>query len=130
MIESRIRYVILAWGSAAKTHIQKIQKLQDVALKIINDDAFKTLTVDAIIKMTTMIEYSEDNRFRQAIQHQLNTRRRAHGMRPIPRSYNNYGQRRLQNLVPTFINKIPSDIVSTVNFKKRKKLLKTFFLNV
>lgn len=136
LMESRIRYGILAWGNAAKTHIIKIQKLQNAAIKQINnnyrqtyDTLFKPIPVEDIFKMTTIIEYFDDNRFKQQIQHQLNTRRRAQGMLQIPRNYNNYGRRKLQHTVPSIINGLPREIVMIQNFKKRKKELKKYFIN-
>lgn len=137
LVESKLRYGILAWGNAATTHIQKIQKLQNTALKLINkgytrnnESTFKTLNVEQIFKMTLILEYYDDNRFIRPIDHMINTRRRAQGMLKLPTNYNTYGRRQLLYSVPSTINELPRHLVNIENFKTRKKYIKNFFLNL
>lgn len=136
LVESKLRYGILAWGNAAPTHINKLQKLQNSALRIIQhnnrqqaENKFRVLKVEQIFKMTTILEYHGNNRFIRPIQHHLNTRQRAQGLLQIPRHYNTYGKRQLAYVVPTIINSMPQELKQIQNYKTRKKQLKYFFLN-
>lgn len=138
LVESKLRYGVLAWGNASNTHLNKLQKLQNTIVKKISsrngtnssgENCFKVLGAQQIFKMTLALEYYDDNRFQKPIDHQFNTRRRAHGMLQTPRSINNYGRRQLENSVPTTLNELPQNLRNIRNFKTRKKLLKEFFLN-
>lgn len=132
LVESRIRYGILAWGNAAKTHLDKIANIQHRLVKIVNTNNvnFKVLDVYAVYKMTTLLEYFDDTRFQQPICHNRNTRRRAQGLLEIPEFFNIYGKRELRYVIPNIMNSIPANLKHIVNYKKRKKVLKRYFLNI
>lgn len=130
LVESRLRYGVLAWGNASKTHTDKLISLQRRIIKTINTNRvnFKVLDVKGIFKMTAILEYYDDHRFQQPICHNRNTRRRQQGLLEIPGNINVYGKRQLSCAMPTILNKIPNNLKNIINFKKRKKKLKEFFL--
>lgn len=138
LVESKLRYGILAWGNASNIHINKLQKLQNAIVKKINrrdpsntsrENYFKVLEVQQIFKMTLALEYYDDIRFKKPIDHQYNTRRREQGMFQTPMSYNKYGKRQLNNSLPTVLNALPSNLKNISNFKTRKKRIKNLFLS-
>lgn len=131
LVESRLRYGVLAWGNASKTHLDKLKDLQHRLIKTINinNNNFKVLDVNGVFKMTAILEYYDDLRFQQPIRHNLNTRRRARGLLEIPGNFNVYGRRQLSYAIPTILNRIPANLKNIQNFKKRKKKIKAFFLH-
>lgn len=131
LAESRLRYGILAWGNASKTHLDKILNLQHRLFKIINTNHFnlKVLDVNGIFKMTALLQYYDDQRYQQSLRHNQHTRRRAQGLLEIPETFNVYGKRHPSYAIPTIMNLLPANLKNIVNFKKRKKDLKDYFLN-
>lgn len=132
LVESRLRYGVLAWGNASRTHIEKLINLQRRIIRAINTNSFhfKVLDVTNIFKMTAILEYYNDSRFQEPISHTLNTRSRAQGLLYIPEVINTYGRRQLSYVIPSLINHLPADLKNIQNFKKRKKLLKRYYLHL
>lgn len=89
----------------------------------------RVLNVKSIYHTTLAIEFYDDPRFRKPIDHHHNTRSRTEGRFKVERHYNNYGKFSLDVALPNIFNKLPSSLINITNIKKRKKLLKSYFLN-
>lgn len=133
LIESRLRYGVLAWGGAAQTHIEKLQQIQDRALKLmskgyVSTNNVRVLKVRQIFEMSAVLEYYDDPSVRTPITHQVNTRRRAEGLLQLPAIINEYGRRRLNYIVPNVLNNLPQHLrnLNPINVRKRK--IKQYFL--
>lgn len=133
LIESRLRYGILAWGGAAQTHIDKIQSIQNQAIKLLStrntaEGRVKVLNVRQIFELTAAMEYYDDQRFRTPISHNFNTRRRADGLYQLPFFNNVYGKRQLIYTMPNILNNLPNGLRNIVQINLRKRRLKEHFL--
>lgn len=133
LVESRLRYGILAWGGAADTHIAKLQNIQDKAIKLLSvrnsvEGRVRVLTVKQIFNMTAALEYYDDERFRTLISHNFNTRRRAEGLYHLPSFKNVYGKRQLMYTIPNILNILPNSLRNLNHINLRKKRLKQYFL--
>lgn len=134
LVESKLRYGILAWGNAAISHLDKLQKIQNSIINLItqnsqNAETLKVLSVEDIYRMTITLEYYEDERFNLPIPHEVNTRRRARGLLHIPSFRNNYGRKQLKYIVPKILNELPENLKNIQNLAKRKKMLKNYFIS-
>ncbi|XP_055918544.1 neuropeptide CCHamide-2 receptor-like [Eupeodes corollae] len=63
LVESQLRYGVLAWGNAAKTHTDKLLNLQRRIVNMINKNHLhlKCLNVENIFRMTAVLEYYDDS---------------------------------------------------------------------
>lgn len=131
LIESRLRYGVLAWGGAAQTHIDKLQRIQDSAVKMLSrrsPTSAEVLNVRQIFKLSIAVEYYEDTNFRTPRTHPFCTRRRAEGLIQLPPIINEYGRRRLMYNVPNTLNNLPQHLRNIASTSTRKRKLKKFFL--
>ena len=77
-----------------------------------------------------MKEFYYDSKYRKAINHQHQTRRRQQGRYTTPKISNNYEMRILEYTIPRLLNLLPThllDIKSEILLKKR---LKQYFLEL
>lgn len=132
LIESRLRYGVLAWGGAAQTHIEKLQSIQDIAIKLLSRRSgtaeVKVPKVKQIYEMSAALEYYDDQTFRTPISHQFETRRRAEGLYQLPPIINEYGKRQLRYTVPKIFNNLPHQLRHITQVNERKRKLKKYFL--
>lgn len=132
LIESRLRYGVLAWGGAAQTHMDKLQNIQDRAVRILSGrngtTEVKVLNVKQIFEMSAALEYYDDRNLRIPISHRFETRRRAEGLYQLPPIINEYGRRQLIYTIPKIFNTLPHHLRNIEHIKARKRKLKRYFL--
>ncbi|XP_046812429.1 putative uncharacterized protein DDB_G0282133 [Lucilia cuprina] len=87
------------------------------------------LKVKSIYYTTLAIEFYNDARFLQKIDHQYNTRRRNEGRFKVGSFQNNYGKSTLNVTLPKLFNSLPVSLLNIPIHHKRKKLLKNFFIS-
>lgn len=88
------------------------------------------LNIQGIFYTTMAIEFYNDTRYLNKINHRHNTRYKAEGKYNVQKHKNNYGKSSLPVLLPTIFNLIPQEIINTTNNNRRKKLIKNFFISL
>lgn len=155
LAESHIRHGITAWGYS--TYCEKLQKSQNQLLKTLksyninidhsitstNDNRLQNtplnsniardlriLSVNSIYKTTLAIEFFNDTRFLQKIDHNYQTRRNVEGRYRVQKYRNDYGKSTLSVKLPTILNDIPPEVLEKCNNKNiRNKILKNYFIS-
>ena len=89
----------------------------------------QVLNIKSIYSSTLINEFYNDPTLLIPIDHTYNTRRRTEGRYQVERFRNNYGKNSLKVVLPTLLNKMPTNLLNIQNPYKRKKLLKSYFLN-
>ena len=79
------------------------------------------------IYYTTLInEFGNDRRFLHPIDHSHNTRIRSQGRNKIQRFTNDYSRNTMQVVLPTTLNKIPTNILNITHKPKKQKEIKKY----
>lgn len=151
LIESQLRHGITAWGKSKQCKV--LQKYQNRLIKLLNksnktpptnqqdtrlnantsreNNLFKTLhilNIDGIYNATISQEFY-NSEFLQRIRHSRNTRNKHNGKYHIPRHNNDYGKLSLEITLPTFLNRLPIDILNTNNKAIRGRMIKKYLLS-
>lgn len=143
LVESVIQYGIVAWGNTSRYFIENLQRIQNRFFKILlkakygaryvehsqnASNELGLLTVHNLFLFNMVNEMYNDQRFKQPIQHDINTRRRAQGYLEVPRIHNSYGRQQLAYVVPRIFNGLPRELWHISNEPMRKKRLKRYLL--
>lgn len=157
LAESHIRHGITAWGSS--TSCTKLQQTQNQLLRILKSHSTISeqqeqqiigdsnnylnnqltsniakdqhiLNVNNIYKLTLAIDFFNDSRFLQRINHNYGTRSNIEGRFQVQSFRNEYGKRALSVVIPKIFNNMPYDILRNVNTNsQRKKILKNYLIS-
>lgn len=146
LVESILRYGILAWGNTTPSYLQELQKIQNRVVKILikaknginsepNADQHTTykqlglLNIKQLFKLNILEEYYNNQPYKRPIEHQFNTRRRAQGFLQTSRFNNSYGRQQLSVIIPQIFNQVPRELLNISSDGLRKKLLRNHLLN-
>lgn len=135
LIESRLAYGIIGWGSALGTHLNKLEIIQKRIIKIIfnktnlypSEELFKEsklLDLRQLYFLNTVVHQYKNKRSLIEIEHTYNTRYKSTHYK-TPRTTKCIGQRDFEFLAPRLYNKLPLDIraLNTVSLFKKKVTL-------
>lgn len=152
---SHIRHGITAWGSS--TSCQALQQTQNRLLSIlkksnstineqqqnllnternnrIEDSITKhqnILNVKNIYKVTLAMNFGNDSRFLQKINHNHGTRMNEEGRFKVQKHSNEYGGRALSVVIPKIFNNMPCEVIRNVsNNMNKSKILKKYFISI
>lgn len=144
LVESVLQYGIVAWGNTSEYMIAELQRVQNRIFKILLRAKYGAryvdnyslnyslnlglLTVNKLFIFNMANEMYCDQRFKQAIDHGVNTRQRAQGLLQTPRIHNSYGRQQLSFVVPMIFNQLPRDLWNIVPKYTRKKSIKKYIL--
>lgn len=138
LVESRLSYGIIGWGSAVNYYIKKLEIIQKKFLKImlnkVNTYPSDNLYIDAnvldirqLFYYTVVINlYNKKNTLRP-VDHTYQTRTREVSYR-TPFSVKSIGQRSVSYLSPRFYNFLPDEVKNINSFNLFKKRVKIFIL--
>lgn len=140
LVESRLRYGIQAWGSASKTYLEKIDRLQKKCLRLITREEKKS--VDELLKeenvlnarglflMTKTREYLtvQENKIEIAENKQTNYMLRKTLKYKIPVKRTKYGEQTSEYIITKILNQLPVEILQEKNTRKLKGKIKTWLL--
>lgn len=142
LVESTLRYGIMAWGGTADCHISKLIKIQNRFIKIIalntqqefleTTEKYKwlfILKVTQVYKMVLLSNYYNCNEYREEISHPKNTRRKKDRKVVERRFINSYGKQELRVEIPKILNELPNNIRWILNKNIMKKEVKKFLIN-
>ena len=128
LAESYLRYGITAWGTSS--HIRQLQKTQNKIIKFLGNDDRKTiLSVQNLYKLTMLNIYYNSRQYLIKIDHTHKTRTITDGKYNIPRFFNNFGKYTLPCIIPSLFNELPNELINVKPVKRKKLLLKQFFVN-
>lgn len=133
LVESHLRYAIVVWGGALKTHIQPLEVLQKRFLKVIlskesrfsSNQLFIGANVFDIQQLYYLCINTKYHCHKQTFllpDHDYNTRQK--NLHLLPKMQKTIGQRSFAYIAPKMYNTIPNfikEISNTVLFKKKLK---------
>lgn len=133
LVESLVRYGILAWGSTTSSYIAEISNIQKRIFKIIfpTQGDFQKCNLLAAEQLHKFI-FIMNNYF--SPEHKINPKHE-HATRNIhkfvvPQNiYNNYGKQTKRFLVPKIFNELPNNLLTLTKFSEIKKFIRGFLLD-
>ena len=136
LVESLIRYGIIAWGGLYDNALKQLNVVQNFILKIIykKNKLYSTnmlysenvLNVRSLYILTTCSYVHKSSQLQQYVAHQYQTRTKINKHLKIPVSYKNINLRFVNYLAPKFYNLLPPYIKQIKNIKIFNKTCKTF----
>lgn len=132
LVESHLRYGILAWGRASQ--MQPLQRLQARLQKIVQrarhnseeqhhrNQTTNMLNISQIYNLEILANFYNDNTYRTQTQQTVNTRRRQQQFYEIPRYWTEYGRRTYNVAVPMVLNELPREFRNLTKNEVLKKV--------
>lgn len=139
LVESLIRYGIIAWGGTYDNKIKKLSVVQNYILKVIykKNKLYSTdllysvniLNARSLYILTTCSYVHKCNKLKNYSTHQYETRTKSNKHIKIPASNRNINLRFVNYLAPKFYNLLPLDIKETINNKRFNKRCSNYIFN-
>lgn len=139
LVESLIRYGIIAWGGMYNNKIKQLNVVQNYILKIIfkRNKLYSTkllysndiLNVRSLYILTTCSYVHKCNKLKNYISHKYETRTKTNKHLQIPTSNRNINLRSINYLAPKFYNLLPLDIKETINKRKFNNKCRDYICN-
>lgn len=140
LVESRLRYGIIAWGSSLKEHIKKLEVIQKIFIKIIfnkpttypSDKLYseaRILDLQQLFFLVVSIYQFNNKATLLEINHNYNTRQKLTKYK-TPFCFKSIGQRSCLYLAPRFYNQLPNKIKEIRNLKKFKIEIKKYIFDI
>ncbi|KAJ8961392.1 hypothetical protein NQ318_014637 [Aromia moschata] len=129
LVESHLKYAILAWGAAAKSHIKPLEILQKKFLKLIDllYTEAKICDIRQLFFYNCTYKYHKTRSGPILPRHEYGTRNRFQFT--VPMMTKTTGQRSYNYLGPKLYNTIPEEL-KQINNKSIKYKLKSFILTL
>lgn len=130
LVESLLRYGLLAWGALYNTSLRQLNVVQKYILKVINRKGkmfptkylFSKDLLDIrslyILNVCSLVHKSSNPNIKTFVKHTYNTRCKINKHLSIPNSNTNINKRFINYLAPKFYNLIPYQIKSIIILKK------------
>lgn len=139
LVESRLRYGIVAWGSSVKEHIKKLEVVQKKFIKIMlnkphnypSDNLYgdaKVFDPRQLFFLAIILFQFRNKSSLLELNHNYNTRQKMTTYR-TPFSFKSIGQRSCLYLAPRLYNYLPQNIKESRSLNKFKSDVKKFIIN-
>ena len=143
LAESVISYGLSSYGRTFKSYVDSMYSLQIRFVKMIVPEYIKVKLGNdiklhfkfcGIIPIHDKINYVllKENFFCKDIQrkvtHKIITRQISNKQLIVSKTNNFYGKRTCENIIPHLLNKLPRELIDTINHLNIKHKLKTYFL--
>lgn len=140
LVESQLRYGIIAWGGAYDNHIKKLEIVQKWMLKIILKKEY-TYPTELLFQLAevldirqlysaAIINHLKTNKQKETVQHRHDTRHKAKTSLVIPKPQKTLMKRSFLFIGPHLYNKLPLDLKVINSTKLFKNRLKKWLLNI
>lgn len=124
LVQSILKYGIQCYGQCSVTNKIKIETLNNQIVKTImkknyNNETNNILTFNNLFEYTIIIEYYYREGIRKRENKMYNIRNNKFD---IPLTFNKYGDRKIEVLIPKIFNKIPDELsnISKISLVKKK----------
>ena len=146
LAESRVRYGIQAWANTSKTHVEKVENLQNRILKVIHRKLDNTTRITAeqekykyfkkldllpaskLYRYTIIIKNYFNDEHKHKINHPTSTRLVTRQQLKVPSFTNENGKRTLKYIIPVIFNQLPDSVKQLNSFKEIKREIKKWSL--
>lgn len=138
LAECHIAYGILSYGTAAKSHLQQIEKIQDYIIENLTPKKIKNPTRSEMYEYLQVLPLTQLFKYKLAVKYHFDTayrstpavqssRNRVFPNYNTPLANNKHGYKKLEYLVPATYNMIPEAIIKLKKFSSIKKELRKLF---